>query len=94
MHLVNVKQAKYQNSYRISLSFDDGFSGVVDFEKFLFSRKADSVFTKLQDVNKFKKFSVKSHTLAWGNDLDMAPEYLHYLLVKQHGRKNLQNDQK
>ncbi|MBU6141224.1 MAG: DUF2442 domain-containing protein [Proteobacteria bacterium] len=91
MHLVNVKKAKYEKDYQIFLSFDDGMSGVVDFKKFLFEKSKDSVFTKLQDVNKFKKFSVKFHTLAWGEKLDLAPEYLHYLLVKQHGRKNLEN---
>ncbi len=94
MHLVNLEKAKYQENYQIFLSFDDGFSGVVDFKKFLFSRKKDSVFTKLQDVNKFKKFSLKFHSLAWGDDLDLAPEYLHYLLVKQHGKKKLLNDKK
>ncbi len=93
MHLVNVKKAIYKEDYQIFLSFDDGISGIVDFKKFLFE-KEDSVFTKLQDLNKFKKFSVKFHTLAWGDDLDLAPEYLHYLLIKQHGKKNLQNDKK
>ncbi len=93
MHLVNVKNAKYEKEYQIFLSFDDGISGVVDLKNLVFE-KEDSVFTKLQDVNKFKKFSVKFHTLAWGKSLDLSPEYLHYLLIKQHGRKNLQNDKK
>lgn len=93
MHLVNVKKAKYQEDFRILLSFDDGLSGIVDFKNFLFApqRKA---FLRLRDVDQFKKFSLKFHTLAWGEDLDLAPEYLHYLLVKQNGKKKLLNDKK
>ncbi len=88
MHLVNVKAAKYAKDYQIFLSFDDGLSGTVDLRKFLFSKK-DSVFVRLQDINQFKKFSIKFHTLAWGKDLDLAPEYLHDLLLEQqnHDKK-------
>lgn len=93
MHLVNVKKAKYDTDYRIFLSFDDGLSGVVDLKSLLFERDAPA-FERLKDVGQFKKFSVKFHTVTWGNDLDLAPEYLHYLLIKQHGRKKLENDKK
>ncbi len=82
MHLVNVRKAKYEKDYQIFLSFDDGLSGIVDLKKFLFNKK-DSVFKRLQDVSQFRKFSIKFHTLAWGEDLDLAPEYLHDLLLEQ-----------
>ena len=92
MHLVNVKEAQYKKDYQIFLSFDDGLSGVVDFKKFLFEERRP-VFERLRDINQFKSFSVDD-TLIWGEDLDLAQEYLHYLLIKQHGKKNLQNDKK
>lgn len=88
MHLVNVTKAKYQKDYQIFLSFDDGLSGVVDFRKFLFEEKR-LVFQRLQDVNQFKNFLVDD-TLIWGDDLDLAPEYLHQLLINQNDDKNLQ----
>jgi len=92
MHLVNVTKAKYEKDYQIFLSFDDGISGVIDFKHFLFEKKTPA-FKRLRDVDQFKNFSVDD-TLIWGDDLDLAPEYLHYLLIKQHGRKKLENDKK
>lgn len=93
MHLVNIKKAEYAKDYQIFLSFDDGISGVVDLRHFLFEKKTPA-FNRLKDVNQFKKFTIESHTVVWGDDLDLAPEYLHYLLIKQHGRKKLENDKK
>ena len=88
MHLVNITKAKYQKDYQIFLSFDDGLSGVVDLKNFLFEKK-HSAFERLKDIKQFKKFLV-DETLIWGDDLDLAPEYLHQLLINQNSDKNLQ----
>ena len=29
----------------------------------------------------FKNFIIENHTLVWGNDLDLAPEFLYDLLL-------------
>lgn len=88
MNLVNVTKASYQKDYQIFLSFDDGLSGVVDLRNFLFEGER-SAFERLKDVNQFKNFMVDD-TLIWGDDLDLAPEYLHQLLINQNSDKNLQ----
>ena len=78
--MIVLQSANYQKDYQIFLSFNDGMSGVVDFKEYLFEEKR-AVFRRLRDVNHFKNFYVDD-TLIWGEDLDLAPEYLHYLLIK------------
>ena len=63
------------------LGFDDGLKGIVDLKNFIFNNSF-SAFKRLQDKNQFKDFILENHTLAWGNDLDLAPEFLYDLLTK------------
>jgi hypothetical protein len=81
MHKFNIENAQYQNDYKIFLTFDDGLKGVVDLQSFLFDQDC-GVFTRLRDKNQFKNFTIDGRTLAWGDDLDLAPEFLRELLVK------------
>lgn len=83
MHLVAITKAKYKNDYQILLSFDDGKKGIVDLKNFIFSEKRN-VFQRLKDKEIFKNFSIKFDTIAWGDDLDLAPEFLHDLLEQQN----------
>ena len=85
MRMISVQSAKYQQDYQIFLLFNDGTSGVVDFKKFLFEERRP-VFKRLRDVNQFKNFLV-DYTIIWGDDLDLAPEFLHDLLIKQNDKK-------
>ena len=80
MHKFNIKSAEYLTDYKIFLVFDDGVKGVVDLKSFLFDQDC-GVFMRLRDEKQFKDFVVESHTLTWGNDLDLAPEFLRGLLV-------------
>jgi len=82
MHKFNLDNAEYQKDYKIALSFEDGASGVVDFKKFLFDKNC-GVFQRLQNPEEFKNFIIENHTLNWGEDLDLAPEFLHDLLEQQ-----------
>jgi len=79
MHKHNIEQAKYQEDYKIFLNFDDGLKGIVDLKNFIFNNSF-SAFKRLQDKKQFKDFSLENHTLVWGNDLDLAPEFLYDLL--------------
>lgn len=85
MHMISIKSAQYQQDYQIFLLFNDDTSGVVDFRKFLFEEK-HTVFKRLRDINQFKNFLV-DYTIIWGDDLDLAPEFLHDLLIKQNDKK-------
>ncbi|MEW6755801.1 MAG: DUF2442 domain-containing protein [Candidatus Latescibacterota bacterium] len=43
------------------------------------------VFETLKDAEQFRRFEVSEvlHTIRWENDADLAPEYLHDLMVQQ-----------
>jgi hypothetical protein len=81
MHKFNVESAQYRGKYKIFLTFDDGAEGVVDLHEIIFPKKQNA-FARLQDVEQFKNFSLKYQTIVWGKDLDLAPEFLHDLLLK------------
>jgi hypothetical protein len=80
MHKLNIEDAHYQNDYKILLAFDDGIRGIVDLKDFIFDKNC-GVFKRLQNQEEFKNFVLENHTLVWGNDLDLAPEFLHELLI-------------
>lgn len=81
MHMINIEKAKYQADYKIFLVFDDGKKGLVDLKNFLFDQDC-GVFARLRDKEQFKNFTLDSHALTWNEDLDLAPEFLHELLLK------------
>jgi 5'-deoxynucleotidase YfbR-like HD superfamily hydrolase len=72
-YLIKVDKAEYLSDYKIFLEFDDKTSKVVDLAKEL-----TGVFERLQNVDEFKNFNVTNGILCWGDDLDIAPEYLKY----------------
>ncbi len=74
--LHDVTAAIYQGEYKIALEFDDGSRGVVDFAGYL---DRGGVFTRLKDIEFFRAFRVDPElgTLAWGVELDIAPETLY-----------------
>ena len=80
MHKYNIEQAKYEADYKIFLVFDDQSKGIVDLKHFIFNNNF-SVFKRLQDKQQFKNFIIKNHILVWGDDLDLAPEFLYDLLL-------------
>lgn len=74
--LIDLKSAEYMGEYRIKLIFEDGKSGIVDFSSYI--NKA-GVFKKFKDINYFRNFIVDPEvkTLAWSNEIDIAPETLY-----------------
>ena len=83
MHKFNVKIAIYEGDYKIFFTFDDGEKGIVDLKNFIFDENC-GIFKRLQNINDFKDFSINSNTVAWGDDLDLAPEFLHDLVIEQN----------
>jgi len=74
----DVIQADYIVDYRLKLTFADGKSGEVDFLPFI---EKGGVFDILQDVERFKQFTVDPdwNTITWvDEDLDIAPETLYF----------------
>jgi hypothetical protein len=70
---LHVTDAKYIKNYTIWVEFNDMTSGNVD----LSSELDVGVFKPLQDIDYFKNFKIRGHTLSWDNGADFAPEFLH-----------------
>ena len=68
--------AKYIEGYRIELTFEDGNSGTVDFQKYV---KKGGIFSKLQDLERFRDFQINKEmgTISWDDQIDIAPETLY-----------------
>lgn len=78
-----IKKAEYNGEYKIFLQFNNGREGIVDLENYLFAENR-GVFQRIRDIKQFQNFSLDSYTIIWGDDLDLAPEFLHDLLIKQN----------
>ena len=72
--MLEVKQARYVDGYRIWVELTDGTAGVADLSDALWG----PVFEPLRDIEQFKRFAVSGvlHTIAWDNGADLAPEFL------------------
>lgn len=69
---LHVVEARYVRDYVVWLRFSDGVSGEVD----LAGELEGEVFGPLRDVDRFKNFSLRYHTLTWETGADFAPEFL------------------
>lgn len=73
--MIEVREAIYQDEYRVWLRFNSGESGVVDLKDLLLKHKAAA---PLIDKNEFRKFYLDEWpTLAWPCGFDVAPESLY-----------------
>jgi hypothetical protein len=70
---LEVSKAVYLEGYRISLTFNNGVTKIVD----LRSELNGAVYKPLQQLDYFKNFQVKYNTIEWANGADYAPEYLY-----------------
>ncbi len=82
MELLKVINASYVDGYRIQLLFNNECSAIVDLKDTIFSDKR-KIFKKLQDIQFFKKFTTNRWTIEWENGVDLAPEFLYDLSLKQ-----------
>lgn len=74
--LKDVISASYKGGYKIEVTFEDGATGIVDFEEYL---EKGGVFNKFKDIDFFKNFSINEElgVLAWADEIDIAPETLY-----------------
>lgn len=73
--MLHVESAKYHGEYKIEVTFNDGNSHLVDFEKTI-SNDSRAIVSALKVLTVFKDFSIQHHTIAWANGLDFAPEFI------------------
>ncbi len=74
--MLSILNAHYQNEYKVSLEFSDNKKATVDLKDFILNGNIKP-FKKLEDIEEFKNFQV-DYTLKWGDNLDLAPEYLYF----------------
>ncbi|NOQ30817.1 MAG: DUF2442 domain-containing protein [Helicobacteraceae bacterium] len=73
---IEVVEAKFIKDKEIFIVFNDGNSGVVDFNIFI---KKGGVFKGFSDQKLFEHFKIDTDfgTLVWSDTLDIAPETLY-----------------
>lgn len=79
--IVTITKAKYVGGFIIHLYINildktssTNLNKKVDLKEYIQSKKKDSIFAPLKDVDFFKKFVLNSNTIEWGNGADIAPE--------------------
>lgn len=71
---VRVEAVEPLEGYKLKVSFTDGTSRLVDFERDL----KGPMFEPLKDVNVFRKVRVEYGTLVWPNGADVCPDALYF----------------
>ena len=82
--MLHVESARYHSDYKIAVTFNDGTSHLVDFEKTVFN-DSRAIVSALKDLAVFKDFSIQNHTISWANGLDFAPEFIKDCSIKLLG---------
>ena len=83
-NILHIESAKYHSYYKITVTFNDGSSHLVDFEKVIFN-DSRAIVSALRDLEVFKIFSIQNHTISWANGLDFAPEFIKDCSIKLLG---------
>jgi len=79
MDLLWITKAEYVSDFKIKLSFNNGFIGIVNLKDSLNAK----IFQPLRDKKYFKTFKQNSWTIEWDCNVDFAPEYLYNLANNQ-----------
>ena len=82
--MVWISKAEYVEDYKISVTFNNGESGIIDLKEIICNDKRP-IFRELIDIDKFSQFKIEFDTIVWRNGLDLAPEFLFdFLMQSQH----------
>ena len=68
-----VKKINNIQGYKISLTFEDNVTKVVDLENELWGE----IFEPLKDLEYFKHVKVINDTIVWPNEADFSPNFLY-----------------
>jgi len=70
MKTISVTNAKYINSYKLEVVFNDDKKKIIDFGDFLNSHSHPQ-FNKYKKEQNFKRFKIQNGNIVWGKDWDM-----------------------
>lgn len=75
--MFDVIKAEYLEGYKISVTFENGKKGVVDFKDY---PKLGGVYARFADMEYFKRFFINKEVgvLCWPDGVDIAPETLYH----------------
>ena len=76
MHLV--KKINYIDGYKISLTFNDRVTKVVDIEPYL----DKGIFLELREPDYFNKVTLSGNTIVWPNEADFCPDVLYEIGIE------------
>lgn len=69
------------SGYRISVTCNDGTSGIVDMARLIASDQA-GIFAALKDERLFNQAQIELGAITWPNGADLDPEWVHEELGK------------
>jgi hypothetical protein len=75
-----VKKINYIDGYKISLTFNNKKTKLVDIEPYL----TKGVFLPLRDPDYFKQVCLSGNTIVWPNEADFCPDVLYEIGVDIH----------
>ena len=71
-----VRAVSVQPGYRLSITCNDGTSGIVDMSRLIASKNA-GIYADLKDENLFNQVKVEIGALTWPNGADLDPLWAH-----------------
>jgi len=73
--MVHILKAEIINDYNISIEFNNGTKGTINFKN-IFEDDHREIVKELLDKDLFKTVKINLNTLCWDNTVDFAPDYL------------------
>ena len=81
--MIWVVKVELKDDYNVFVEFNDGMSGIIDFQEKLLNDNRQ-IIKDLLDINKFRTVKLDLDTLCWDNGVDFAPEYLYEIIRKKN----------
>lgn len=78
--IMKVKEVKYLSDYTISVSFDDGVTGILNLEDFI----SKGIFMVLKDKAKFEKVYTTGYSIAWSDELEIDAISIYLDITGKH----------
>lgn len=77
--LIRVKKAVYLRDYQLRVSFSNGKTKIIDFEKWIFDNPKSPYLGPMKNIEVFKQFSIDEfgYTLCWPSGADFSPDVLY-----------------
>lgn len=79
--MLQISDAQYAGDYRVRIAFNNGREGVADLRPMIVDEPR-TVFAPLRDLSVFRHLFIEHGALCWPGDVDVAPEYIYFLVFR------------